>query len=142
MVGVTLVALGAQGALAGPFQQAWQLKQLCMSIPAQVKQCAFQFATGNGNKATTMQTTEQFGSSTSTQFSYTRQDGNDNTAFTEQIGTDQSSKTIQTGNGNFAGTYQEGEDQKAKTVQIGDGHWAATSSIGDGAETEIYSSNQ
>lgn len=137
LVGVAVVALGVPTALAGPFQQAWHLKQFCSSIPAQVKQCAFQFTTGDRNKATTKQTTEQFGNRSSTQFSYTYQHGDENTAYTEQIGKDQSSKTIQIGDNNFAGTYQDGEDQKSKTVEFSNGAWAATSSIGSGTETSV-----
>lgn len=141
LVGVAVVALGVPTAFAGPFHQAWQLKQFCSSIPAQVKQCAFQFVTGNRNKATTKQTTEQFGNNSSTQFSYTYQNGDGNVAYTEQNGTDQSSKTFQFGNDNFAGTYQEGENQSSKTVQSGDGQWAATSSIGSDTQTKVVTSN-
>lgn len=137
LVGVAVVALGVPTAFAGPFHQAWQLKQFCSSIPAQVKQCAFQFVTGNRNKATTKQTTEQFGNNSSTQFSYTYQNGDGNVAYTEQNGTDQSSKTFQFGNDNFAGTYLEGENQKSKIVENGDGIWGAIGSTTDGSVTTV-----
>lgn len=137
LVGVAVVALGVPTAFAGPFHQAWQLKQFCSSIPAQVKQCAFQLVTGNRNKATTKQTTEQFGNNSSTQFSYTYQNGDGNVAYTEQNGTDQSSKTFQFGNDNFAGTYLEGENQKSKIVENGDGIWGAIGSTTDGSVTTV-----
>lgn len=137
IIGVTVAALGAPAAIAGPFHQAWQLKQFCKSLPAQVKQCAFQFVTGDRNKATTTQTTEQFGNSSSTQFSYTYQNGDDNTAYTEQNGTDQFSKTIQVGDGNFAGTSLEGENQKSTIVENGDGIWGTIGSTTDGSVTTV-----
>lgn len=137
LVGVAVVALGVPTASAGPFQQAWHLKQFCSSIPAQVKQCAFQFTTGNRNKATTKQTTEQFGNSSSTQFSYTYQRGDDNVAYTEQIGKDQSSKTIQVGDDNFAGTSLQGESQKSKLVETGDNIWGVIASTTDGSVTSV-----
>lgn len=139
LVGVTLVALGAPAALAGPnYLSYWKAKHECENLLGLIKQCSYQFVTGGDyNTSKTKQVTEQSSLNSSTQFSYTKQHGDNNTAYTAQYGTDQSSKTIQIGDGNFAGTYQNGSNQESKTVQIGNGGWSATSSIGDNTTTSI-----
>jgi len=142
LVGMTIALVGTtQVAVAGPYLSAWKLKRHCEETPARVVQCGFQFAKGNRNWAATKQTTVQHGSSSSLQFSYTRQVGDDNTAFTQQNGKNQSSTTIQVGDGNFAGTHQVGRNQSSTTVQLGDGHWAATSSVGSGTETNVVTTS-
>lgn len=134
IISATVLALGTSTALAG---QYWILKRQCENAPGLIKQCAFQFVTGNHNTAVTKQTTEQTSFTSSLQFSYTKQTGNDNNAYTEQTGTNQTAKTIQNGDGNFSGTYQEGENQKSKTIENSNEAWAATSSIGSGTETSV-----
>lgn len=139
LVGVALVALGASSASAGSL--VWKLKKQCYQQSAVQAQCAHQFATGDRNWAVTKQTVEQDKLHWSRQFSLTYQNGNDNVAYTEQVGTNQSAKTIQVGDRNFSGTFQSGNYQSSQTIQTGNGHWSATSSVGNGTSTSIESSN-
>lgn len=131
LTGAALVILGASSALAE--SDAIPFWQPCDPQAAQSVQCAFQIVDGNGNEAVTEQTTEQSG----VQFSLTYQNGDGNSAYTGQNGTNQVSTTTQIGNGNTAYTYQEGENQVSSTVQTGNGHWSAISSYGDGATASV-----
>ena len=140
--GMALVALGAPSALAGSVHHMfWMFKNQCEQIPAQVRQCALQVTNGDRNKAVTKQETHVYGGYSSTQLSFTYQDGDDNQAYTEQVGKNQFAKTIQIGNENSAFTYQEGTNQQSKTIQIGDGHWGVTSSIGEDTSTSVVQHN-
>jgi hypothetical protein len=142
LVSVVLAALGVPTAIAGPVNVPfWLLKKQCEESSGTVKLCAHQFATGSRNWAVTKQKTELGYPTSSTVFSVTVQNGNDNAAYTGQYGTDLTAKTIQNGDGNKSGIFQEGDDLKTTIVQNGDGIWSASSSEGDGATVKIVSNS-
>lgn len=133
-----LVALGAPSALAGgPGFSLWHHYKKCDSA-AQVSQCALNFTTGNRNIAIIEQTTK---SRHSTQLGVIFQDGNNNQAYTGQVGKNQLSLTTQNGNNNGGFTYQQGSYNLSTTTQDGNGTWAATSSIGNGTYSHVTLSN-
>lgn len=126
-----VVAMGAPAALAGPF---WTAVHACISAPGQA-QCAFQYATGNDNSASIIQSV--VGSDPSQQLGLTYQNGDGNIAYTHQDGQDQFSGTVQVGNNNQAYTYQNGANQHSKTIETGNNGWAASSSTGDNTHTSV-----
>jgi hypothetical protein len=142
LVGVVLAALGAPTAIAGSVHvPIWLLKKQCEEKAGSIKLCAHQFANGSRNWAVTKQKTELGYPTSSTVFSVTIQNGDDNAAYTGQYGTDLSAKTIQNGNGNKSGILQVGNDQKTSIIQTGDGNWSASSSIGDDTTVKIVSTS-
>ena len=140
IVAATLVAMSPSAALAGPGSPPiWLLRKHCEESPGTVKLCAYQFANGSGNWAVTKQKTELGYPSSSTVFSVTIQNGDDNAAYTGQYGTDLSAKTIQNGDDNRSGILQVGDDNKTSIVQNGDGIWSASSTVGDDTTVTIVS---
>ena len=139
LVGVALTALGASAAIAGPVAPIWLLKKQCEESPGTVKLCAYQFANGSRNWAVTKQKTELGYPSSSTVFSVTIQNGDNNAAYTGQYGTDLSATTTQNGDGNKSGIMQVGDDNKTSIEQNGNGIWSASSTVGDDTSVEIVS---
>jgi hypothetical protein len=131
LASATLVALGAPAAQAGPFHFF-----LCNF--AKSSQCAINFMTGDGNSETIKQTTT---SRHGFQFALQVQDGNNNNAYTEQIGKNQVAVSVQTGDNNHAYTYQEGKNQLAVTTQDGNGMWALNVNAADNTVTTVTGSN-
>ncbi len=120
-----LVVSAAIAALTVPPVQAagpslWQLFSGCSFSP--VTQCAKNITHGNGNKATIAQDQWLPGF----QFGFQTQDGNGNSAYTGQKGTDQFALTVQKGDGNRSYTGQNGSYDFAVTAQLGDGNTAGT----------------
>ena len=138
LVSVVLTALSAPTAIAGSVP-IWLLKKQCEESPNSVKLCAHQFAFGSRNWAVTRQKTELGYPTSSTVFSVTIQNGDDNAAYTGQYGTDLSAKTIQNGDGNKSGILQVGDDMKTTIIQNGNGIWSAASSQGDDVTVKIVS---
>jgi len=139
LVGVVLTALGASTAIAGPVPPIWLLKKHCEESSGTVKLCAYQFANGSRNWAVPKQKTELGSPSSSTLFSVTIQNGDDNAAYTGQYGTDSRAKTIQHGDNNGAGILQVGDNNKTSIVQNGDGIWSASSTVGNDTNVMIVS---
>jgi hypothetical protein len=138
LVGVALTALGASTAMAGPVSPIWFLTK-CADSPGTVKLCAYQIANGSRNWAVTKQKTELGYPSSSTVFSVTIQNGDDNAAYTGQYGTDLSATTVQNGDGNKSGIMQVGDGNETNIEQNGNGIWSAASTVGDDTTVEIVS---
>jgi hypothetical protein len=137
LFGALLVASGSSAAFAGSPASYWMLKKACSN--ANQSQCAIQIVNGNGNWATTEQSTNR---KRSHQMALTFQKGDGNISYTGQVnGKHQTSLTTQVGNNNASYTYQEGKYNFSKTTQVGDGTWAVSSGIGEGTYVNISVSN-
>jgi len=131
IVGATMVALGAPAAQAASCP-------IFLSFFSRV-QCAYQFTTGEGNKARISQ--NQVGHTTGLQLAIQVQDGDNNNAYTGQKGTNEVALTVQAGDNNTAGTHQNGTNLAAVTIQSGNGNWSSTSMNGNGAVSIGVQSN-
>lgn len=137
VAGVLAVPLGASASIAAPVGAPfWMLVNQCAHLARQT-QCAVQVVKGDGNTAVTNQTSSVSGHRHSLQVSRTRQTGDGNFAWTDQIGRNEFSDTLQVGDNNTAFTHQEGSHQVSSTVEAGNGQWSASSSIGDHSSTGV-----
>jgi hypothetical protein len=138
LAGTMVIAMGASVAVAGsPGGLLFWLYNKCDDLAKQ-SQCAVQITHGDDNLAVMEQTTK---SRSSTQLGITLQNGDNNQAYTGQVGKNQISLTTQSGDGHGGFIYQEGKYNYSTTKQDGNGTWAASSSIGDGTHAIVTVTN-